>query len=99
MDDEKDDKGLVEKTIEAVKDMATSVTNAAKSAKEPDPKPDPEQVAGTTNEQVYIPEATDAAAMPPPLILTKPVAKKKRNARVKTRTGQDAAEENSRQKG
>jgi hypothetical protein len=27
---------------------------------------DPDQVAGTTNEQVYIPETTDAAAMPPP---------------------------------
>jgi hypothetical protein len=31
------------------------------------PSPDPERVAGTTNEQIYIPEATDAAATPAPL--------------------------------
>lgn len=35
------------------------------------PSPDPERVAGTTNEQVYIPEATDAAATPAPLFSKK----------------------------
>ena len=39
--------------------------------------PDPERVAGTTNEQVYIPEATDAAATPAPLF---PARKQKRSA-------------------
>ena len=70
MDDEKNDRSLVEKTIEAVKDMASSVTDAVKPAM--DPKPGPEQVAGITNEQVYIPEATD----PAPLIVGAPAAKK-----------------------
>jgi hypothetical protein len=77
MDDDKDDKNLIEKTMDAVKGIATSVTDAAKSAMEP--KPDPEQVAGTTNEQVYIPETTD----PAPLIMGAPPAKKKRKALAK----------------
>jgi hypothetical protein len=77
MDEEREDKSLVEKTIEAIKDMASSVTGAAKSAM--DPKPDPVQVAGTTNEQVYVPEATD----PVPLIMGAPPAKRKRKAPVK----------------
>jgi hypothetical protein len=34
-------------------------------------KPHPEAVAGVTNEQVCIPEATDAAAVPPRIITRK----------------------------
>jgi hypothetical protein len=41
-----------------------------------EPEPDPKQVAGTTNEQVYIPDATDAAAVPAPLFAA-PVKKKR----------------------
>ena len=35
MDDDEDDKSLIEKTIDTVKDMASSVTDAAKSAATP----------------------------------------------------------------
>ena len=61
MDNDADDKSLVEKTIEAVKGMATSVTDAAKSAMEP--RPDPEQVAGTINEQLYVPPSEPGLAI------------------------------------
>jgi hypothetical protein len=45
VDNDKGDKSLVEKTIEAVKDLATSVTDAAKHAMEPEPiKPEDELV-------------------------------------------------------
>jgi trigger factor len=48
MDSNADDLALVEKTIETIKDIATSITaNSAIG-----PKPDPEQAAGTTNEQL-----------------------------------------------
>jgi len=50
MDNNADDLALVEKTIENIKDIATSITaNSAIG-----PKPDPEQAAGTTNEQLYV---------------------------------------------
>jgi hypothetical protein len=42
--------------------------NAEKISRIPPARPDPRLVAGTTNEQVYIPEASDAAAMPAPLV-------------------------------
>jgi hypothetical protein len=70
MDDDKDDKALVEKTMEAVKDMASSVTDAAKSA-----------VAPSEDEKMTVmdvPLVGDAAAKPMPLI-----APKKRKAPVK----------------
>lgn len=56
-------------------------TNAEKLARIPAAKTDPAQVAGTSNEQVTIPEASDAAAMPMPLFPVasapeKPAAKK-----------------------
>ena len=38
--DDNDDKSLIEKTIEAVKDMASSVTEAAKSAATPSEEDD-----------------------------------------------------------
>ena len=37
MDDDKDDKSILEKFTDTVKDMATSVTDAAKSTMEPRP--------------------------------------------------------------
>jgi hypothetical protein len=52
--------------------------NAEKISRIPPARPDPEQVAGTTNEQLYIPEASDAAAMPMPLFPVAPEPKKKR---------------------
>jgi hypothetical protein len=69
MDDDEDDKSLIEKTIEAVKDMASSVTDAAKSAATPS-----EEEKMTVMD---VPLAADAAAMPMPL-----VAPKKRKATV-----------------
>jgi hypothetical protein len=50
--------------------------NAEKISRIPPARLDPEQVAGTTNEQLYIPAASDAAAMPMPLIPVAPEAAK-----------------------
>ena len=69
MDDD-DDKSRIEKAIEAVKDMASSITDAAKSAATPS-----EEEKMTVMD---VPLVADAAAMPMPL-----VAPKKRKARVK----------------
>lgn len=85
MDNDADDKSLVEKTIEAVKGMATSVTDAAKSAMEP--RPDPEQVAGTTNE-LYVPPSEPVLAIARQTYMEEVVAtaaapKKKRKAPVR----------------
>ena len=68
--DDNDDKSLIEKTIEAVKDMASSVTDAAKSA----PTPSEEEKMTVMD----VPLVADAAAMPMPL-----VAPKKRKAPAK----------------
>src|SRR4051794_372353 len=38
------------------------------------------QVAATTNEQVYIPEAADAAAIPSPLVAASPAPRKRKPA-------------------
>ncbi len=70
MDDDEYDKSRIEKAIEAVKDMASSVTDAAKSAAMPS-----EEEKMTVMD---VPLVADAAAMPMPL-----VAPKKRKARVK----------------
>ena len=63
MDDDEDDKSLLEKTIEAVKDMASSVTDAAKSAATPS-----EEEKMTVMD---VPLVADAAAMPMPLVAPK----------------------------
>ena len=63
MDDDEDDKSLIEKTIEAVKDMASSVTDAAKAAATP-----------SEEEKMTVMDAplvADAAAMPMPLVAPK----------------------------
>ena len=59
---------------DAVENLASIVTASAER---------PKKVAATTNEQVYIPEATDAAAMPAPLFAN-PVAKRKTQASTKS---------------
>ena len=88
MDDDEDDKSLIEKTIEAVKDMASSITYAAKSAATPS-----EEEKMTVMD---VPLVADAAAMPMPL-----VAPKKRKARVKrapTKTPKKATAEKATKK-
>ena len=79
MDNNADDLALVEKTIEAIKDIATSITaNSAIG-----PKPDPEQVAGTTNEQMLLGDAAIAPEAAPALIAPKKTGPKKRRAAPK----------------
>ena len=70
MDDDEYDMSRIEKAIEAVKDMVSSVTDAAKSAATPS-----EEEKMTVMD---VPLVADAAAMPMPL-----VAPKKRKAPAK----------------
>jgi hypothetical protein len=70
MDDDEGDRSRIEKAIEAVKDMASSITDAAKSAATPS-----EEEKMTVMD---VPLIAEAAAMPLPL-----VAPRKRKARVK----------------
>ena len=81
MDNNADDLAQVEKTIEAIKDIATSITaNSAIG-----PKPDPEQVAGTTNEQMLLGDAAIAPeAVPAPIAPNKTAPKKRRAAPKKS---------------
>jgi hypothetical protein len=78
------DKTLIEKLTDAVRGAANSVVDAASNAAENGIKANAarmsandEQVAGTANEQIFIPEATDAAAMPIPFSAPSPVRKKR----------------------
>ena len=73
-------KSAVSHVINSASDAAQHAmeANAEKLARIPPARSDPEQVAGTTNEQLYIPEANDAAAMPMPLIPAAPEPKKQR---------------------
>jgi hypothetical protein len=68
MDDDKE-KSAIEKIIDKVNDAVENIANTASAAamKAMEPESDPERVAGKTNEQVYIPEATDATAVPAPV--------------------------------
>jgi len=72
--DDKDEKTIIEKLVNTVKnvasDIATTASNAAQYAMESDAKkmePNIEAVAEKTNEQMYMP-TTDAAATPLPLV-------------------------------
>ena len=78
MDNNADDLALVEKTIEAIKGIAMSITaNSAIG-----PKPDPEQAAGTTNEQILLGDAAIAPEATPALIAPKkPKKRKKKSAK------------------
>jgi hypothetical protein len=77
-------KSVVSHVIETASDAAQHAmeANAEKISRISPARPDPEQVAGTTNEQLYIPQASDAAAMPMPLIPVAPEPKKKRAAKA-----------------
>src|SRR5882672_3237528 len=87
MDNNADDLALVEKTIETIKDIATSITaNSAIG-----PKPDPEQVAETTNEQMLIGDAAIAPDAAPALIAPKKTAPKKRKKKSAKQVAQPAA--------
>ena len=76
--DNDNQKSVVEKLVDKVNDTVANIVNTAAAAamKAMEPESNPERVAGTTNEQVYIPEATDAAAVPVPLFAA-PVKKKR----------------------
>jgi hypothetical protein len=78
---------LVDKFTNVVGNVAAAASSAAQHAMESNARrmaPDQGPIAATANEQVYIPEANDAAAMPLPLIPAapkkKPIAKKAKKA-------------------
>jgi hypothetical protein len=83
------EKTVIEKLTDAVKGAANSIVDAASNAAETSSKSNAarmrassQQAAGTTNAQIFIPEATDAAAMPIPF--TVPGAtRKQRKAQAK----------------
>jgi hypothetical protein len=88
--------------IDKFKDTVSEVVDTMASAMTPTPKKKRKNVAATTNEQVYIPEATDAAAMPTPLFTaparkrkthgkTKPAARTKKAKKTKSAAGRKAA--------
>ena len=78
--------GSVKSAVSHVVDTASDAAqhameaNAQKISRIPAAKPDPERVAATANEQIYIPEASDAAAMPMPLFPAAPTPKKRKAA-------------------
>lgn len=77
---------LVDKLNDVVENITAAALNAAQHVMESTAKklgPNPEQVAGTANEEFCIREATDAAAMPTPLMLI-PKAPKKKSAPSKS---------------
>jgi len=96
MDNNADDLALVEKTIENIKDIATSITaNSAIG-----PKPDPEQAARTTNEQLYVPPSEPELAIARQTYVEDVVAiaaapKKKRKAPVRQAPKKSAAKKSS----
>ncbi len=87
MDD--NDKGILEKFTDTVKSVVETASIAAKDAL----KPDPDKVVATANEQVSVPEATDAAAIPPSVFSTRKRAalSKASTKRVNKRVAKKAA--------
>jgi hypothetical protein len=67
--------------IDKFKDTVSEAVENMASAMRPTPEESQKKVAATTNEQFYIPDATDAAAMPPPLFA--PLRKRKSRAKTK----------------
>ncbi|MGY4370536.1 hypothetical protein ACVW1A_006601 [Bradyrhizobium sp. LB1.3] len=57
--------------VDRISDTVTEIVDTASAAAAKALNPDREAVAATTNEQVYMPEATDAAATPDPLFTRK----------------------------
>jgi hypothetical protein len=90
-------KSIVERISDTVKEIVDTASTAAADAM----KPDPEAVAGVTNEQVDIPEATDAAAVPPPIITRKkkrvpaPMRANRRVAAARTKKTVSAAKKSA----
>src|SRR5712672_2361727 len=84
MDDDEDDRSRIEKAIEAVKDMASSTTCAAKSAATPS-----EEEKMTVMD---VPLVADAAAMRMPLVAPKKRKAQVKRAPIKTPPKQAAAE-------
>ena len=72
--------------IDKFKDTVSEVVGKVGSAMTPTAEEKGKKVAATTNEQVYIPEATDAAAMPAPLFGA-PARKRKARAKPKHPAG------------
>jgi hypothetical protein len=70
--------------IDKFKDTVSEVVGTMGSAMAPTAEEEGKKVAATTNEQVYVPEATDAAAMPAPLFGV-PARKRKARAEPKHR--------------
>jgi hypothetical protein len=68
--------------IDKFNDTVSEVVGKVGSAMAPTVEEKGENVAATTNEQVYVPEATDAAAMPAPLFGA-PARKRKARAKPK----------------
>ena len=68
--------------IDKFKDTVSEVVGKVGSAMAPTGEGKGKKVAATTNEQVYVPEATDAAAMPAPLFGA-PARKRKARAKPK----------------
>jgi hypothetical protein len=90
-------KTIIEKLTEAVKGAANSIVDAASNAAETGidaarMSANPEQVAGTANEQLFIPEATDAVAMPVPFTVATAARKARKSAskKAKSATGRKA---------
>jgi hypothetical protein len=72
-------KSAVSHVVDSASDAAQHAmeANAEKISRIPPAISDPARVAGTANEQIYIPETSDAAAMPMPLFPVAPARKKK----------------------
>jgi len=75
-------KHAVSHVVESASDAAQHAmeANAEKISRIP-PAVAPEQVAATTNEQVYLPEAAEAATKPVPLVGAQPAPKKRKPAK------------------
>lgn len=85
-------KHAVSHVVESASDAAQHAmeANAEKISRIP-PAAVPGRVAATTNEQVYLPEAADAAAMPVPLVAASPAPKKRKPAAKPGRASKAAA--------
>jgi hypothetical protein len=76
MDDKK------KSVIDKFKDTVSEAIENMASAMAPTAEQNRSKIAATTNEQVYVPEATDAAALPAPLFAA-PARKRKTRAKTK----------------
>jgi hypothetical protein len=79
----------VKSTLSNIVDTASEAaqhameSNAEKMSRQPATELYSEQLAATTNDQIYLPEAADAAAMPAPLFAAQSVPGKQRKPRSK----------------